>query len=242
MTSNQSLSHASEASESPSGSSRSLSSPSQKDTCTNVVLLGSEGSGKTTIFKQVALLNGKVSSRTQQQHEDPIASPHSRLNDTSMPGTNKLHAPLIRKQCIHDFCTLAHEASRLSLLSHEMAATAHDLISTLHHQYNSHQLDVVAGSVVEGDQDDRALVAVMRQHKYMQHTMLALWHSEAMQTAYGDCKRQGLVMDSTQYFLDNLERVLDPSFIPTDTEVLQAYSPTTSTTFTNFANKRASFR
>jgi len=61
----------------------------------------------------------------------------------------------------------------------------------------------------------------------------SLWKDPAIQTAFSR-QHEFQLYDSTQYYLDDIERVCDPNYTPTEQDILRSRSKTIGITETNF--------
>ena len=71
--------------------------------------------------------------------------------------------------------------------------------------------------------------------------MARLWHDEGVQRTFSR-SREYQLNDSAAYFLNNLSRISDPHYIPTEEDVLKTRSRSTGITETQFINKSMLFK
>ncbi|CAJ0573841.1 unnamed protein product, partial [Mesorhabditis spiculigera] len=72
--------------------------------------------------------------------------------------------------------------------------------------------------------------------------MLAtFWASPCIQAVYAERHRLFLI-DSTKYFFDNIKRIADPNYVPTQDDILHSREPTTTITFNTFQYRSVSLR
>eukprot|EP00042_Codosiga_hollandica_P056730 m.825352 g.825352 ORF g.825352 m.825352 type:complete len:349 (+) comp59409_c0_seq7:280-1326(+) len=68
-----------------------------------------------------------------------------------------------------------------------------------------------------------------------------LWKDSAVQTAYAQ-RRQYQLPDSAKYFLDDLDRIAKPGYVPTEQDILRTRVATTGVIEYTFSMKKISFR
>ena len=71
--------------------------------------------------------------------------------------------------------------------------------------------------------------------------ILRLWHDAGVQAAYAR-RREFQLLDSTKYYLDDLIRINNTKYVPTDQDILRSRVPTTGIAEYVFNLSRASFR
>eukprot|EP00301_Raphidiophrys_heterophryoidea_P008371 c13117_g2_i1.p1 GENE.c13117_g2_i1~~c13117_g2_i1.p1 ORF type:complete len:363 (-),score=96.16 c13117_g2_i1:876-1943(-) len=127
----------------------------------------------------------------------------------------------IRTQCVRDFAILAQQAKRLNVLSDELRSIV-DMVLVLLTQEGTDVLE-------------------LPHHENVRSTIQALWHSDAIQRTFAYC-RVRCVMDSTQHFLDHIENICAPDFLPSDTDILMNYMHTSERVETLFKKDNLQFR
>jgi len=68
-----------------------------------------------------------------------------------------------------------------------------------------------------------------------------LWHSQVIQTTF-DRQSEYQLGDSTKYFFENLSRIREPGFIPSDQDILRSRIKTTSIIERQFTYSKLNFR
>ena len=129
------------------------------------------------------------------------------------------------KKCVHQLIS-AVSSSSLSWESEEAEHAAAALKEMNAISYNNTAGDESALVVAEPDQ--YSLVS-------------AVWNDGAAQTCWSRANEFSLP-DSTAYYLNAIDRILNPSFVPTQEDVLRLRLPTTQATSYDFTDKGWTFR
>ncbi|XP_067272113.1 guanine nucleotide-binding protein G(q) subunit alpha-like [Pseudorasbora parva] len=149
-----------------------------------LLLLGSEGSGKTTLMKQMKIIHGKGFSDDERRN----------------------YAKLVFQNILQAMSAIT------------------EAMNTLKIPYSNPQNEIYAQRFQ--DQDIHQITQLQRSYvEAIRH----LWEDQGFKICYGR-RREYQLLDSTEYFIDVLDRIAAEDYIPTLGDILRVQSPSNGIT------------
>ncbi|CAG8646318.1 10858_t:CDS:2 [Paraglomus occultum] len=169
----------------------------EKTRGTKLLLLGSSESGKTTVLKQLKIIHGKGLENEREQYRHIV-----HLNVlTAIKALAKGFE--VNNLTLENSENDEHLAAILSLSSIKESLNRQSL-----------SLQAAVGGLKSADDATAILLANYESVK-------AVWSDSAVQKYFESANDIGL-QDSAKYFLDNVDRLAQENYLPTDEDILQA--------------------
>ncbi|KAF9089159.1 guanine nucleotide-binding protein subunit alpha [Mortierella sp. AD031] len=165
-----------------------------------LLILGPSETGKTTVLKQLKLLYGRKGLDIERQTYRRVVHLNvMRAIQGLVEGMEQANIPLGNPE------------------NAEHVETVRRLETTLK-RYSITTVGIPNPAIPRKITDAKAETDMFAD---MVPAIKSLWHDSGIQTTFNTCTQLS-IQDSAKYFLDAVDRVADPEYVPTDDDILQA--------------------
>ncbi|KAG0228674.1 guanine nucleotide-binding protein subunit alpha [Actinomortierella wolfii] len=172
----------------------------QKERGAKLLILGPSETGKTTVLKQLKLLYGRKGLDAERQ-------------------TYRRVVHLNVMKAIQTLCNgLRQSGLSLEKSENEIHLETVSRLETTLRRYSITSIGLTNPAIPRKITDAKAETDMFYE---MVPAIKALWADASIQTIFQNASKLNL-QDSAKYFLDSIDRLADPNYVPTDDDILQA--------------------